>query len=321
MTGRGHRIWPVRCQITLRQDWVFLPGHKGLVQAFAAKHHLRMLVGRAALGADQIVPTVVFNQMRRFNPDWFFRQIHAAIDQQFFRIFQHRFLHRIVLPHPDSAMAFVQRFTRRFGIVGDIDLTVVVKKDIRVDARHFRQPNRIRPGTGRIGCGHNKIATFGRLGRDCGVDQIKHPVVITDSWRVNALRDLLAAHIKLRIALQRMANQLPVHQIFTVQNRQARRHDKRRHRHVKIFRTVGIGSFGDGRVWEITGQYRVLVSAGGDRRSELRVAAFVTKPVKSCSSGCGLNNRRCRRGRGNHLGILTGTQAQAKQSGRRQFQC
>jgi hypothetical protein len=66
--------------VSLRENGIFLIRNKRLLQIFRAKHDLRMLIRRAAFSTTQVIPLAYFINMRRFNPDWFFAEINAAVN-------------------------------------------------------------------------------------------------------------------------------------------------------------------------------------------------------------------------------------------------
>jgi hypothetical protein len=86
-----------------------------------------VLLRRAALSGDQVIRAILPEDVRRFDPDRFFREIDAAIHDH--RARANHFLRLgVVLLDPEGAMSLVQGHTRGRAVVHDPDAAIVIEK-------------------------------------------------------------------------------------------------------------------------------------------------------------------------------------------------
>src|SRR5262249_37834180 len=77
--GGRDRKWARGVEMTLRENRIDRPGREWPARRITAKHHLGMLIRRPALGANEKILTVVLEEVRRFDPDRFLRDVDAAV--------------------------------------------------------------------------------------------------------------------------------------------------------------------------------------------------------------------------------------------------
>ena len=109
-----------------------------------------MLVRSAAFRAHQEILPVDLVQVRSLDPDGFRSGVHTLVYNDFPLADGTVVLH-VVLDDTNRAVAVILGLAaRRFVVVHDIGLAIVIEEQGRVDALHLRQQDRIRPGTERI---------------------------------------------------------------------------------------------------------------------------------------------------------------------------
>ncbi|MCY1174846.1 hypothetical protein D9M73_150600 [compost metagenome] len=215
MARRCYRIGAVGVECALGENRIARIGHIGTVNRIGAEYDLRMVVARPALGGDQVVATVAFQQVWAFDPNGHFGQVDPAIDDLCSRPdeLQCPPVERL---HPDRAMALVaRRFVGR-AVIDDIR-RVTVPEDRRIDPFEG-QPHRVRPRTRRVFRGDDEIAATLHT---C-IDDVEDAIVVGDVGREHALRNRAPGKIELLGPIDRIADLRPADQIFRSEDRQPR---------------------------------------------------------------------------------------------------
>ena len=216
----GHRIRPVRRQVTLGQDGIPVPGlvfpHRGI----AAEDYLRMLVRSAAFRAHQEIFPVDLVQVRSFDPDRLLGRVHALVHDDSPLADRAIVLH-VIFHDADRAVTVVLGLAaRRVVVIHDIGPSVVIEEQGRVDALHLRQQDRVRPGAEGVLRLHQEVPRAHIRG-----NHVVRPVrrVVLDVRGKDAAARMLAAEARqLRRAVQDVTDLLPVYQIAAVEDRDAR---------------------------------------------------------------------------------------------------
>ena len=273
VAGRGDGIAARGVERPLRQDRVPLPRHVGSAHRAAAEHDLRVLVAGAALGADEHVPAILLEYVRRLDPDGLRGQVDAAVHQQQ-AVAEHPALREVDLAQVDRAVAVVLRLAAgRRPVVHDVGAPVVVEEQRRVDAVDLAQPDRIGPGPRGIAGGHVEVAAA--LSAHARGDHVEGPAVAADRRREDPLGHLAAVQVELRGPRQHVPDRAPAHQVAALEDRHAREvREARRHE------VVVVADAADARIRMEAGQHRVAVRAGRQRRLERGIAADVLEPLE-----------------------------------------
>ena len=101
-----------------------------------------------------------------------------------------------------------------------VAFSVIIPEQGRIDAVRTLDDVHVRPGSGRIGGGDDKIDNaHAHIGRD----QIKRAVMVTDGRGKNACRDHFMRQRQLFGAIQHVPDLFPLLQIFAVEDRHARK--------------------------------------------------------------------------------------------------
>ncbi len=109
-----------------------------------------MILSRAALRADEIIVIVDFEDVWPFDPYRFLIYIGAAVDKNFLVVFDAKPL-RIEAAHPDRALSLVERLPfRGHAVVDKVRFAVSVEEERRIDTADLGEPDRLRPGPGRV---------------------------------------------------------------------------------------------------------------------------------------------------------------------------
>src|SRR5690554_2464072 len=165
MPGAGDGPFPVGIEVHLGEDGIVLPGIIGTLNGFAAKYDLTVVHTGAALGSRQVVPTVDLVNVRTLDPNGLLTDVHATVNQDKRFLALHFAGLQIELEHPNGPMSFVQRrIVWRLAVVHHINLSVLVKKQGRIEARDFGEKDGIGPRTCRLLCSDHIIASAPYLG-------------------------------------------------------------------------------------------------------------------------------------------------------------
>ena len=261
-----------------------------------------MPVGRTTLGADEIVDAVHLVDVRAFDPDRFFGQIHAPIDDH--PRLANRTGIRIEFAHPDGPMALVKRLVGGCVVIEDVGLSVIVKVDGWIDAIE-RKEGRLGPRSGRVGRGDEEVAPGIHQRRD----HVKGALVVVNGRREHPARDAEAVEWQLGWAVEHVADLGPIDEVSRVVDRHAREVREAGVDQVVVAvdrddRRVGVESCQDG--------VQVLIGPCSDRVID-RVTALVSEPVEFWCGvghwsvgwvGCARGQHGCEeRGEGEHVGF------------------
>lgn len=182
MPGRCNRPRPPRRQVALGQDRIAFERRIWAIDPRPLEYHLRMLLGGAALGSDQVISAVLPEDVRAFDPDRVALGMRPRIDQQA-RLADGLQGREVELSQPQRGMPFVARLARRWGVVDDPCAAVVVEKQRGIDSFDIGQPDGVRPRAGRIARGQQIIAAAA----SAGIEQVEGAVVVAEVGSVNAL--------------------------------------------------------------------------------------------------------------------------------------
>ena len=250
MAGRLHPVGPVSRHIALGQDRVEIARLVRPLQIARAIDGLRMLVRRAAFRGQQVIPAIDMIDMRPFRPDRIGRRIDPAIDQQ--RAFgQHLHRIKIELLQPQGAVAFIARLCRRGIVIDDPCRAIVGEIERGIDPAEI-EPGRIAPRARRIiGGDHEIVPAF-----DAGVHDPELAIVMGNGRGEQPAIGAQPAEIHLARAVDRIADQRPVHQIGAVENRQAGKPAERGCDGIEI-----IADSHDRRIGMEAGDHRIAIAA------------------------------------------------------------
>ena len=208
------RVGAIVRQVALRQDRIAAPRHERPTQFLRPEHDLRMIDARPAFGRGQIIPAVLPEDMRSFDPHRLLRQVDAAIDE-LGRFTHHLARAPVIFLDPDRTVAVIARRFVRCAVVDDIG-SVVLPIDRWVDALE-RQPNRVRPRALRVLGGDDEVAAT----LDAGVDDVKGAIVVADVRCEDRFGHPPPAEIQLFGPVDRVGDLRPVHQVARMEDRQA----------------------------------------------------------------------------------------------------
>ena len=192
----------------------------------------------------------------------------------------------VELLDPDGTMTLVERGAFGRPVVDDVRLAVVVEEERRIDAVDFLEPLGIGPGPLRICRGDEEIAA----GFHQRVDDVVDALVKVDRGREYAARDAQPIEGGPAGIVERVTDQLPVHEVGALVDRNA---GKMRER--GIDQVVLVTDARDAGIGVVTRENRVVVTAGGQRGREGGITTGVFKPVEGyCVVRDGQEPRRAR---------------------------
>ena len=135
-----------------------------------------------SFGSNQIVPVIFLKKMRSLNPNGLFPNVNTSVNNNFSGANQ---FHTVGIKrlYPNGSVSVIKRFIGRRTIINNIGIAIIIEKYGGINSVNFGQPDRIRPGAGRICCGYNKIS----FPADQCIEQVKYPVMVIDSRCKNAI--------------------------------------------------------------------------------------------------------------------------------------
>ena len=177
----------------------------------------------------------------------------------------------IELLDPDRAMAVVERGALGRPVVDDVCLAIVVEEERRIDAVDFLEPHGLGPRALGIRRRDEEIAA----GFHQRVDDVVDALVEVDRWREHAARDVQPVERELAGIAERVTDQLPVHEVRALVDRNAGKVRER-----GIDEVVLVADARDAGVGVVTRENRVVVAAGRQGLGERGIAAGVFEPVE-----------------------------------------
>ena len=237
-----------------------------------------MALGRAALGAGQIIPAVAIGEVRALDPDGPGAEIHAPVHQHGAGPVG-SLARDVEFLDPDGSMAFVFGRALRRAVVQDPGLTLGIDEQRGIDgAFKVGQPDGIAPRPGRVGRGNQEIAAA----VDAGVQDVEQPGMMLDGRGEDASGQAKPGEIQLVGSVDRIADLGPVDQVLAVKDRDSREVGEGRGDQVEV-----VSDPGHRRVGIEACQDRVAVLARRKGHRRRRIAALIGEGFEARRRGLG----------------------------------